>query len=58
MATLTYSNTCFFDFGAIKRLPKALNITRPVVITDKGLVAAGLAGQIAELRPPPDPAPA
>jgi 4-hydroxybutyrate dehydrogenase len=52
MATLTYSNTCFFDFGAIKRLPKALkslNVTRPVVVTDKGLVAAGLAGQVAEI---------
>jgi len=52
MAILTYSNTCFFDFGAIKRLPKALkslNVTRPVVITDKGLVAAGLAGQIADI---------
>ena len=49
MATLTYSNTCFFDFGAIKRLPKALkslHVARPMVITDKGLVAAGLAGQI------------
>lgn len=52
MAILTYSNTCFFDFGAIKRLPKALkslNVTRPVVITDKGLVAAGLTGQIADI---------
>ncbi len=52
MAILTYSNTCFFDFGAIKRLPKALkslNVTRPMVITDKGLVAAGLAGQIADI---------
>ena len=52
MAILTYSNTCFFDFGAVARLPKALkslNVTRPLVITDKGLVAAGLAGQIADI---------
>ena len=52
MATLTYSNTCFFDFGAVKRLPKALkslHVTRPILVTDKGLVAAGLAGQIAKI---------
>ena len=52
MAILTYSNTCFFDFGAVMRLPKALkslDVTRPAVITDKGLVAAGLAGQIADI---------
>jgi alcohol dehydrogenase class IV len=52
MAILTYSNTCFFDFGAVKRLPealKSLNVMRPMVITDKGLVAAGLVGQIAEI---------
>jgi 4-hydroxybutyrate dehydrogenase len=52
MAILTYSNTCFFDFGAIMRLPKALkslNVGRPVVITDNGLVAVGLAGQIADI---------
>ena len=52
MATLTYSNTCFFDFGAVGRLPKALKalgIARPMLVTDKGLVAAGLAGQIADI---------
>ncbi len=52
MATLTYSNTCFFDFGAIKRLPKALKslqVARPLLITDKGLTAAGLAGQVGNI---------
>ncbi|HSG94841.1 MAG TPA: iron-containing alcohol dehydrogenase, partial [Afifellaceae bacterium] len=52
MATLTFSNICFFDFGAIERLPKALKsvrVARPMVITDKGLVAAGLARRIVEI---------
>ncbi len=45
MATLTFSNTCFFDFGAVGRLPKAmasLGISRPLMVTDKGIRDAGL----------------
>lgn len=45
MATLTFSNTCFFDSGAVARLPKAmasLGITRPLLVTDKGIRDAGL----------------
>jgi 4-hydroxybutyrate dehydrogenase len=45
MATLTYANLCHFDFGALKRLPKALaslGVSRPLIVTDKGVRAAGL----------------
>jgi 4-hydroxybutyrate dehydrogenase len=45
VATLTYSNLCHFDFGALARLPKALaalGVSRPLIVTDKGVRAAGL----------------
>ncbi|MEO0417463.1 MAG: iron-containing alcohol dehydrogenase [Pseudomonadota bacterium] len=45
MAVLTYLTTTHFDFGALEMLPAALKqngITRPLVATDKGLVAAGV----------------
>lgn len=45
MATLSYLTTTYFDFGAIKRLPKVLaglGVKRPMLATDRGLVEAGL----------------
>lgn len=45
MATLSFFNTCYFDFGAVTRLPKAmgtLGISKPLLISDKGVGAAGL----------------
>jgi 4-hydroxybutyrate dehydrogenase len=51
MATLSFSNTCFFDAGAIGRLPKAmasLGISRPLLVTDKGVREAGLADIVLE----------
>ncbi|MEO8667345.1 MAG: iron-containing alcohol dehydrogenase [Bauldia sp.] len=49
MATLSYLTTTLFDFGAVKRLPKALarlGIQRPMITTDKGVVAAGLCQRV------------
>jgi 4-hydroxybutyrate dehydrogenase len=51
MATLLFFNTCFFDFGAIRRLPKAmasLGMSRPLLVTDKGIRQAGLADNVLE----------
>jgi 4-hydroxybutyrate dehydrogenase len=51
MATLSFFNTCFFDFGAIRRLPRAmasLGISRPLLVTDTGIRQAGLADVILE----------
>lgn len=45
MATLTYLTTTHFDFGALEMLPATLKqngITKPLVATDAGLVAAGV----------------
>jgi alcohol dehydrogenase class IV len=45
MATLTYLTTTHFDFGALQMLPKTLQlngITKPLIATDAGLVAAGV----------------
>lgn len=45
MTTITYLTTIRFEHGAIKYLPadlQALGIARPLVVTDKGIVAAGL----------------
>jgi alcohol dehydrogenase class IV len=43
-----------FDFGAVKLLPKELRtlaIERPLLVTDPGLVATGLAARVRELMP-------
>ncbi|HMB46760.1 MAG TPA: iron-containing alcohol dehydrogenase [Afifellaceae bacterium] len=51
MATLSYFNTCFFDFGAVARLSKAmasLGIEHPLLVTDKGVRQAGLADIVLE----------
>ncbi len=45
MATLNYLNTTHIDFGARNMLAdtlKQLGITRPMIVTDKGIVAAGI----------------
>jgi len=47
-----------FDFGAVELLPKelrALGITRPLLITDPGMVATGTAARILALLPPGTP---
>jgi 4-hydroxybutyrate dehydrogenase len=45
MATLSYLTTTLFDFGAISRLPRVLGglgVRRPLIATDRGIIAAGL----------------
>lgn len=45
MATINYLTTVQFDFGAIKLVRQEcqrLAITRPLIVTDRGVVAAGL----------------
>jgi 4-hydroxybutyrate dehydrogenase len=49
MPTITYLTTIQFDFGAIRLLPaelKRLNVTRPLIVTDKGVRAAGLLDRV------------
>ncbi|MGT2436217.1 iron-containing alcohol dehydrogenase [Bradyrhizobium betae] len=49
MSTIGYLTTTIFDFGAIKSLPselEALGIRRPLVVTDAGVQAAGIAAQV------------
>ncbi len=51
MALLTYLTTAHFDFGAIARLPKEmarLGISRPLIVTDAGLVRAGLLERVTD----------
>ena len=45
MPVMTFLTTCHFDFGALKQLGpslKAQGVTRPFVVTDQGIKAAGL----------------
>ena len=49
MALITYLTRIQFDFGAIKLLLdelKLLGIKRPLIVTDKGVIAAGLAERV------------
>ncbi|MGF1456421.1 MAG: iron-containing alcohol dehydrogenase [Alphaproteobacteria bacterium] len=49
MAILPYLTTTIFDFGAIGKLPRAmadLGIKRPLLVTDKGLMAVGVAATV------------
>lgn len=49
MPTLTYLTTTHFDFGAVSLLEKELKklgVTRPLVVTDPGVRAAGLLDRI------------
>ncbi len=51
MATLRYLTRTEFDFGAIEQLPAILGqlgIKRPLLCTDKGLVAAGIIDKVRE----------
>ncbi len=57
MPVMNYLNTCIFDNGAIKLLPKQLKhlgVTQPFLITDPGIKAAGLLDKVlAALGRPP-----
>jgi alcohol dehydrogenase class IV len=49
MALISYLTTIDFDFGALARLGEhlgRLGIRRPLVVTDRGVVAAGLAARV------------
>lgn len=51
MTTINYLTTIQFDFGAVKLLPaelERLGIRRPLLVTDKGVSAAGLLTRIIE----------
>ena len=55
MALITYLTRIQFDFGAIKLLPdemKLAGITRPLLVTDKGVAAAGIAQRVADAMSP------
>ena len=55
MALITYLTRIQFDFGAIKLLPdemKLAGIARPLLVTDKGVVAAGIAARVAAAMAP------
>ena len=58
MAVLQYLTTTHFDFGAIKVLAAELarlGVKRPLIATDKGVVAAGLIERVlGPLSPTPD----
>lgn len=54
MATITYPTLMEIDFGAIKVLPAALKnngIRRPLICTDKGIVASGILGKVLAALP-------
>ncbi len=51
MPVISIVNTAQFDFGALKLLESSLEklgVTRPMLVTDKGLVAAGAADKVRE----------
>lgn len=52
MSTINYLTRIEFGEGEIKRLPEflaALNVKRPLIATDKGLVASGLVDRVVSL---------
>jgi alcohol dehydrogenase class IV len=54
MATITYLTTIEFGAGVVADLPAqlaALGVSRPLVVSDRGLERTGLAGRIAGLCP-------
>ncbi|MAW55484.1 MAG: 4-hydroxybutyrate dehydrogenase, partial [Rhodospirillaceae bacterium] len=54
MPTITYLTTIQFDFGAVKLLggeTKAVGISRPLVVTDKGVAACGVLDKVLEHLP-------
>jgi alcohol dehydrogenase class IV len=55
MATISYLTTVQFDFGAIKLVGgecKRLGITRPLIVTDRGIRASGLLDRLREALGP------
>jgi len=51
MATITYLTTIQFDFGALRLLPgelQRLGVRRPLVVTDRGVAAAGLLARVTD----------
>ena len=58
MATIAYLTTVEFGEGTVSTLPeqlKAAGITRPLLVSDRGLAATGLVQRIADLCPPGSP---
>ncbi|MCH8002554.1 MAG: iron-containing alcohol dehydrogenase [Proteobacteria bacterium] len=54
MALITYLTKIQFDFGALALVPEelaALGIARPLVATDKGIVACGLLARLTAVLP-------
>ncbi|WP_034792487.1 iron-containing alcohol dehydrogenase [Hyphomonas beringensis] len=49
MPVITYLTTCIFDSGALKQLAgtaKRLGMSRPFIVTDQGIKAAGILGKV------------
>lgn len=58
MPIINYLTHVRFDFGAVASLPEDLaasGIARPLLVTDRGVVAAGLAERLLALMPPGSP---
>ena len=54
MALITYLTRIQFDFGALKPLESELQLLgmrRPLIVTDKGVIAAGLWAKVKERLP-------
>jgi alcohol dehydrogenase class IV len=54
MATISYLTRIQFDFGALALLPEELSrvaIMRPLIVSDKGVVAAGLVERVRAILP-------
>jgi alcohol dehydrogenase class IV len=54
MTTIGYRTTVDFDYGAVKLIGsecQRLRITRPLVVTDRGIQASGLLGRLRENLP-------
>jgi alcohol dehydrogenase class IV len=60
ISTISYLTTVKFGFGALALLPdelKRLGIHRPLIVTDRGLVASGLVGKLTAVLPGGDKVP-
>lgn len=54
MTPILYLTRILFDFGALKALPEelaALGVSRPLLVTDKGILAAGLDARLRAALP-------
>ena len=59
MARIAYLTTIEFDHGAVEKFDEMLGeleATRPLLVTDRGLVENGLTGRVAEAMPKHPPA--